>query len=205
MNTTTDRRSIRTVYRKTRFRSKLEADWARVFDVMGIEWQYEAEGRYFEDTFYLPDFFFPQSRQHGEVKALLNNADARKIRSLLGGTERRRFVSDPTLDVPLVAFWPDGVFDGWCRSAATIGNVEEFTADRVPVSAYQCVKCTGWWFSPWMPDEMEITCECCGASGLWMELVARQIESSDCGCPSLGYDALRGFPDLRSLRHACRV
>jgi hypothetical protein len=54
---TQERRSIPTRYKKILFRSKLEADWARAFDALGVEWQYEVEGRYFGDVFYLPDFY----------------------------------------------------------------------------------------------------------------------------------------------------
>ncbi len=38
--------AIRTVYHGRTFRSKLEADWARAFDALGVTWHYEHEGAY---------------------------------------------------------------------------------------------------------------------------------------------------------------
>ena len=50
-------KSIETVWHGHRFRSRLEARWAVVFECMGIDWEYEPEGFEFEDgTRYLPDF-----------------------------------------------------------------------------------------------------------------------------------------------------
>lgn len=61
------RHSIPTWYSGTRFRSKLEAEWARAFDAIDLEWLYEPEGWLFGEDFYLPDFFLPRSGQYVEV------------------------------------------------------------------------------------------------------------------------------------------
>jgi hypothetical protein len=53
-------KAIETVYKGFKFRSRLEARWAVLFDGLGIEWRYEDEGFILEDgTWYLPDFYLP--------------------------------------------------------------------------------------------------------------------------------------------------
>lgn len=77
---------IETVYRGTRFRSRLEARWAVVFDHLGMEWKYEAEGYTANGANYLPDFYFPASNTWAEIKGsieMLRN-DAARLRSVLG-------------------------------------------------------------------------------------------------------------------------
>ncbi len=69
-------KAIETVYDGCRFRSRLEARWAVLFDALKIRWQYEPEG--FEvgyrlsmqdGTFkYLPDFWLPDLVLWVEVK-----------------------------------------------------------------------------------------------------------------------------------------
>lgn len=50
-------KAIETVYKGYRFRSRLEARYAVMFDALGLEWEYEPEG--FDlggGVYYLPDF-----------------------------------------------------------------------------------------------------------------------------------------------------
>ena len=50
-------KSIETIYNGYRFRSRLEARWAVLFDAMGIEYEYEPQGFDLGDgIYYLPDF-----------------------------------------------------------------------------------------------------------------------------------------------------
>lgn len=51
-----DIKVIPTVYKGIKFRSRTEARWAVVFDVLGLDWVYEPEGYEFNGTKYLPDF-----------------------------------------------------------------------------------------------------------------------------------------------------
>lgn len=79
-------KAIETTYRGYRFRSRLEARWAVLFDSIGATWEYEPEGYEHDDTCYLPDFLL-----HGvkgldkgtdlyiEVKGVMNDMDACKI------------------------------------------------------------------------------------------------------------------------------
>ena len=51
--------AIPTSYHGHTFRSKLETRWARVFDLLGIPWEYEPEARRTDHGGYLPDFYLP--------------------------------------------------------------------------------------------------------------------------------------------------
>ena len=67
--TTETIKAIPTEYNGDMFRSKLEAQWAVVFDSLGIRYEYEPEGFELEDgTKYEPDFYFPDQDTYGEVK-----------------------------------------------------------------------------------------------------------------------------------------
>lgn len=64
---------IETIYKGFRFRSRLEARWAVVFDALGVEWEYEKEGYDVEGTWYLPDFWLPKQNTFIEIKPLPAN------------------------------------------------------------------------------------------------------------------------------------
>lgn len=158
----TERRSIPTRYRGRLFRSKLECDWARAFDALGVVWEYEKEGAYWGDVFYLPDFWLPRSRQFVEVKAIFEPDDCRRIQALLSHVTPRAFTSDEQPDIPLVAYVPGGNFYGWMRSGNREESFAQFLMQRaVPVLLFQCDRCEGWWFA--MPD-LGWGCRCCRVS-----------------------------------------
>lgn len=53
---------IETEYSGCRFRSRLEARFAVLFDALGIKWEYEKEGFDLGELgYYLPDFWLPHS------------------------------------------------------------------------------------------------------------------------------------------------
>jgi hypothetical protein len=60
-------RAIETRYKSYRFRSRLEARWAVLFDHMGVEWEYEPEGYHLGGDLgcYLPDFFLYGNGHYG--------------------------------------------------------------------------------------------------------------------------------------------
>lgn len=151
------RRSIRTRYNGTLYRSKLEADWAITFDALGVLHQYEKEGRYFGRQFYLPDFFLPRSRQFVEVKAVFDDQSCQRIAAALQFADRRPHVDNSRTDIVLVACMPDGVFVGWERSAAS--SATELIARAMPVDLLRCAQCAGWWFCD---PAMSWGCQCCG-------------------------------------------
>lgn len=62
-------RPIETTYREVKFRSRLEARWARFFDAMEYAWLYERMPVILGDgTSYTPDFFLPKQGCYIEVK-----------------------------------------------------------------------------------------------------------------------------------------
>lgn len=62
--------ALPTVYRGNQFRSRLEARWAIVFDLIGVPWQYEPEGFALPSGNYLPDFWLPTIKNYFEVKGV---------------------------------------------------------------------------------------------------------------------------------------
>lgn len=48
---------IQTTYAGIKFRSRIEARWAFVFDRLNIDWEYEREGFELPSGWYLPDFY----------------------------------------------------------------------------------------------------------------------------------------------------
>jgi hypothetical protein len=79
----TEHNAIETSYAGCRFRSRLEARWAIVFDELGLEWVYEPQGYLVgppagldsdkrpdpgDQRPYLPDFWLPERREWVEVK-----------------------------------------------------------------------------------------------------------------------------------------
>lgn len=157
------RGSIRTRYGGTLFRSKLEADWARFFDKIICPWHYEAEGRYYGDTFYLPDFFLAKSRQYVEVKGEWHPDDCRKVGALLTHLETRPYVTDGLPDIPVIACNPNGTFWGYRRPLPGEDPQQMDTLLlelNVPVVLFRCLLCSGWWFAD---ESASWRCQCCGA------------------------------------------
>lgn len=52
-------KAIETTYKGYKFRSRIEARWAVVFDTLGIPWEYEKEGYDLPSGAYLADFWLP--------------------------------------------------------------------------------------------------------------------------------------------------
>jgi hypothetical protein len=61
-------KAIETSYKGFRFRSRLEARYAVMFDAINLKWEYELQGYWVIDRGYLPDFYFPALGIWGEVK-----------------------------------------------------------------------------------------------------------------------------------------
>jgi hypothetical protein len=102
-------KAIETIYAGHRFRSRLEARWAVVFDTLGIRWEYEPEGFETSAGRYLPDFRFdglsvrhcpdsaaydgPPPRVWAEVKgAPLSDVEARKVMAFAFDSGEPRWV-----------------------------------------------------------------------------------------------------------------
>lgn len=181
--------SIKTIYNGREFRSKLEADYARAFDTLEIEWEYEKAGQYFgRHVFYLPDFYLPRSRQYFEVKGVFEPDDVRKIVALLEHVPARPHTTDPRLeegcpDVPLIAGMPGGDFFGWLRGKVRPHDNVLIMSKRAScrVELYRCAECRGWWFCV---PELSWRCQCCGVYDGDAHLLER-IESPFPGFPHL--------------------
>lgn len=72
---------IATSYAGCRFRSRLEARWAVVFDHLDIRWEYESQGYQIGDVRYLPDFLLPDIEDgiFVEVKGVWSIKDFVKV------------------------------------------------------------------------------------------------------------------------------
>lgn len=157
--------AIRTRYKGILFRSKLEAQWAKFFDSIGMTWIYEPEGFAFEDgTKYLPDFYLPDSKQWFEVKGVMNDLDMHKIKMLC---------KESGHDV--VIGYPDGEFemiDRYFSMDTALANdpnfkpsewdtFEDFTHyDKQSTYINRCQKCGKLSF---MNSTGSYHCQCCGA------------------------------------------
>lgn len=76
-------RAIETRYDGHRFRSRLEARYAVLFNQIGIPYQYEAEGFDLDGLWYLPDFWIEQLGLFVEVKGTdLMDEDVKKTTRL---------------------------------------------------------------------------------------------------------------------------
>jgi hypothetical protein len=85
----TDIQAIPTRYAGCHFRSRLEARWAVAFDSLGIRWEYERQGYLCSQRLsfgeepepipYLPDFWLPDLKLHGEVKGQLTDAELLRL------------------------------------------------------------------------------------------------------------------------------
>lgn len=140
--------SIPTRYNGTLYRSKLEADWARTFDKLGVQVKYEHEGHYFGEVFYLPDFYLPATGQFVEVKPTLGKIEWRKVYALCTYAPRGRYEMPsmaPASDTeytpgddysPYAICLPKGEFKVMSRGG---GYVHES-------GLYQCAICRNWWF-----------------------------------------------------------
>lgn len=111
--------AIETYYKKTRFRSRLEARWAVFFDAIGLGWEYEPEGYTDGKISYLPDFWLPGLQMFFEVKPNCDKSDeqmkidAEKINMLSKGTGRPVIMSvgPPVCDFNLIYSPTDNEWD----------------------------------------------------------------------------------------------
>jgi hypothetical protein len=76
--------AIQTEYRGRWFRSRLEARWAVLFDLIGLPWEYELRGMDIHGIRYLPDFVLPTVPGLVEVKpANIPRAESQRLAAVV--------------------------------------------------------------------------------------------------------------------------
>ena len=76
-------KSIPVTYKGVKFRSKLEAQWAKMLDHIHVKWLYEpAHYRLADGTAYIPDFWLPDLKAWFEVKGIMEDLDMHKVELL---------------------------------------------------------------------------------------------------------------------------
>ena len=139
-------KAIPTWYKSTMFRSKLEAQWAKLLDHYGMAWTYEVEGYEFNDgTRYLPDFWLPDSKQWLEVKGIMNDKDMHKCEMLAKESKHEVAIGYASGKMQLIEFSdcePDGI---WLTDDGVIAT---------------CRQCGGRYLMTWVGS---YHCRCCGA------------------------------------------
>jgi hypothetical protein len=84
-------KAIETTYAGIKFRSRLEARWAVIFDQTGISWTYEPEGyRLSDGQWYLPDFYLTDLDVWVEVKGAVNRLNVDLLARAAIDLPRRR-------------------------------------------------------------------------------------------------------------------
>lgn len=101
--------AIETRYRGVRFRSRLEARWAVLFDEWGKSWEFEPEGYSDGATAYLPDFWLPGEAWFWEVKRDLSSLDEKELDTAI---EKAQMLVERTGHACVISFgFPQGSQD----------------------------------------------------------------------------------------------
>lgn len=124
-------KAIETVYKGYRFRSRLEARYAVMFDALGLEWEYEPEGFDLGEVgYYLPDFFLPKLNVWIEIKGgKATDIELAKCSALFAGVTGEinasdgLMLGDPDLTITL--------FEKFTREAKELGLISDVSAGTV--------------------------------------------------------------------------
>lgn len=101
-----DMRSIPTRYNNRWFRSRLEARWAVMFDSIGVEYDYELDGKILGGVTYLCDFWIPRLKAWVEIKPGKPHADEiSKANRLSLGSRCKVYVFDGAIRVSQSAIY----------------------------------------------------------------------------------------------------
>ena len=76
-------KALPSFYAGVKFRSRLEARWARYFDIIGLEWQYEPEGYQLASGNYCPDFLCKDGIYEFFVEVKPNEAGKKDVEQKL--------------------------------------------------------------------------------------------------------------------------
>lgn len=142
-------KAIETRYGGYNFRSRTEARWAVFFKTMGIQFTYEPEGLILPDgTWYLPDFYLPESDTWFEAKGVLDDTSIKKIGALLKYGNR-----------PVVVGYSDMTFEA-CDLWEDEGGMKIFTpAEKKESVLIKCRRCGKLFFTGWQGSWRCLCCE----------------------------------------------
>ena len=127
-----DIKPIETVYNGYRFRSRLEARVAVLFDRLSVRYEYEPEGFSLTDgSKYLPDFYLSDERIFAEVKAIRPNIE-NELEKVV------RFVRETGESVLIISCIPnpDKVKIWWYPIIWYNALMDEITISRIGLSVY---------------------------------------------------------------------
>lgn len=101
------------IHAGVKFRSRLEAQWAHFFDLIGIEWSYEPQRFTLPCGTYLPDFWLPAQKLWVEIKPDWPlEIETTKCRELSAKTDQAVFCfCGPPTSGHAVLFSPDGAME----------------------------------------------------------------------------------------------
>ena len=117
------------------------------FDALGVKYEYEPEGFVLSDgTYYLPDFYLPESKSWFEVKGEMDEASSHKI---------DQFIKEGN---HMTIGYPGFEFNSMVRGAME-GESAYFAGSEASWLC-ECVKCGKKWF---MGTDWYWGCPCCGA------------------------------------------
>lgn len=101
-------KAIETHYNGYRFRSRLEARYAVLFDNLSIEYEYELEGYDLgEAGYYLPDFWLPKENTFFEVKGIEPNIIDRKKMAMLSSLSKKKVIFSVNSDLRPITYDPN--------------------------------------------------------------------------------------------------
>jgi len=137
--------SISTRYSGVQFRSRLEARWAALFDLLGFKWHYEMEAFSLPCGAYLPDFWLPDVPVWAEVKIKFSPKELTKCLQLAhqthfavllldGPPENRSYLTlPPHPGPPWIAHWHCLTGGGMIRGICSESFGEHLAPGSPPV------------------------------------------------------------------------
>ena len=179
--------SIPTTYNGTRFRSKLEASWAKFFDTHRMKWAYESEGFDFDGVWYLPDFWLPEIRTFVEVKGILDDKDNEKIERLTR-TASDRGITTIVAEAPCPYSFRIGYPTPQTIAIPPFNpeDPEETFGLHSDVDLAKCAKCLKWYFRDTC---MSWACTACGfydGSGTYSQIHPESLNDYYRKCAECG-------------------
>ncbi len=143
-------KAIETEYNGLKFRSRIEARWAYVFDLLGVKYEYEKETYELPAGAYLPDFWLPQMERWVEIKGVAPNEREDKLAYQLASKSEHPVIifwgEIPWTDVDSDSgyiYYPE---QGWdclyclceCPNCGMVGIQFTGRSDRLPCKTMNC-------------------------------------------------------------------